>query len=112
MNKDKELFFVQDAIYDGKCVFKMGETAVLPDDNGFASRWIRRGIAVDATDKKALEKAVEKVEQVEAKTTFTPVKKGKGKNKVQEPSEETLETGKQPEQTEDVAQNSVDPVDL
>jgi hypothetical protein len=41
-----KLKFVSDAYYNEKHVFEKGKTYEVNDDLGYASRWIRRGVAV------------------------------------------------------------------
>lgn len=38
--------FLADAEYNGKIIYKAGQTVEVPDENGFSWRWVRRGIAL------------------------------------------------------------------
>lgn len=57
-----KLKFVKDAFYDGKCIATAGEVKEISEKDGFASRWIRRGIAVEEKNYVAQEEV--KVEEV------------------------------------------------
>ena len=46
--KTKKLKFVQDAIYNGSLVYRSGEIADVPVEAGYALRWEKRGIAIEA----------------------------------------------------------------
>jgi hypothetical protein len=68
-----KLKFVADAYYNEKHVFEKGKTYEVNDDLGYASRWIRRGVAVkilDETpivpdhDKQDIEQAKEKKQDI------------------------------------------------
>lgn len=76
--KTKRLEFNRDAIYNGECIYKAGEIADVPIENGFALRWEKRGLAVEVAEKS------EKVKE-------DPRPRGAGKRK-------PVETVEQPEQ--------------
>lgn len=85
--KTKKLKFHQDAFYNGECVYKAGEIADVPVENGYALRWEKRGMALEVVS--------EKEEAIQDK----PRPRGAGNRK-------QVETVEQPKQNEEV------PVDL
>lgn len=48
--KTKKLKFNSDAIYNGEKLYTKGEVAEVSDENGFADRWIKRGLAEEHVD--------------------------------------------------------------
>lgn len=80
--KTKKLKFNRDAFYNGECVYKAGEIADVPVENGYALRWEKRGLAVEVE--------VEKNEKVKE----APRPRGAGNRK-------QVETVEQPEQNEE-----------
>ncbi len=79
-----KLKFVQDAIYDGKLIFKAKEIHEVENETGFANRWIKRGIAIPFEGEK------------EKKEFFNP--KGRPQPIVQPKPEQNLESEKDVEQ--------------
>lgn len=66
-----KLKFVADAIYDGNLVFKKDQICEVSDELGFASRWIRRGIAIklpqdDASPKQGVDLLSEQKQNTES----------------------------------------------
>lgn len=43
----KKLKFIQDAVYNGVVVHKLGEVLDIENDKGMADRWIKRAVAVE-----------------------------------------------------------------
>jgi hypothetical protein len=58
------LKFVGDAWYDGKLIFNSGDEVEVSEENGFAGRWIKRGLAVPAIAQPKIEIPQEIKEEV------------------------------------------------
>lgn len=76
------LKFVSDAYYNGVHVFEKGKTYEVSDELGYASRWIRRGLA---------EVVIENdLECEQNKASEKPIKKKSKKNKKEVSGQDVL----------------------
>ena len=71
MNK-KTLKFYADAIYNGQKVYAKGEVVDVPSDDGYADRWIKRGIAEEIEPEKKFQSSGN-----ESRTAHTKSRKSK-----------------------------------
>jgi hypothetical protein len=46
-----KLKFIEDAFYEGHCVYSKGQIADVPEELGYANRWIKRGKAIPYVEK-------------------------------------------------------------
>lgn len=53
--KTQKLLFIGDARVDGKIIFEKGQVYDVPIETGSASRWIRRGVAIEYAEKEIVE---------------------------------------------------------
>lgn len=85
-----KLKFVKDAVYDGKVVYSAGDVAEVDDSNGYASRWIKRGVAIDVVEEEV------KVKKEESR------KEESRKQRPVAQKQKQVELPKQPEQDKEI----------
>lgn len=72
------LRFNSNAVFNGKLLYRAGEVYEVPEENGFAMRWIRRGAEEVKPEGIIPVESVESVEQTEVTATgITPTKRKK-----------------------------------